>query len=89
MTIFYTADPPALRIATTLDGLTAIYHRPSGATHLVSEPVPEILEAMGETPMSATDILARLSERHDLTGDPAALEDRLAELCESGLIAPA
>ena len=87
MTVRYIADLPALRIATPLDGLTVIYHRPSGMTHLVSEPVPEILEAMGEVAMTAGEILARLADLHELSADIAALEDRLSELCETGLIA--
>ncbi len=41
--------PPATALATVrLDEFTAVYHRPSGATHLLVEPAPEILAALVE-----------------------------------------
>lgn len=86
MTRFKAAPPEALRIV-PLDALTLIYHRASGITHIVDAPVPEILEALGQGPLSAPDLLARLAERFDLVdADPSALAARLDELIATGLL---
>jgi PqqD family protein of HPr-rel-A system len=71
----------------TLDGLSAIYHRVSGATHVVAEPVPQILEALGEASLTLAELLARLGSDYDL-GDSAteALSARLDELVTLGLV---
>ena len=37
----YAADPPVARLTVALDALVAIYHRPSGTTHLLASPAPE------------------------------------------------
>lgn len=81
----YAADPPeALRCA-ALDGLTVLYHRPSGQTHIVSEPVPEILDALQAGPCSAAELLARLTGSED-GGGREALTARLEELEATGLV---
>lgn len=70
----------------TLDSLTAIYHRASGQTHVVSEPVPEILAAL----MTGDAELPELVERLNLpnTGDTRILlSQRLQELVGTGLVA--
>ena len=87
----YRADPPALRRTVALDGgLTAIFHRPSATTHLVSAPVPEILEALARGPASAADVLRRLAEEFELAvapeNGPAELAARLEELVTAGLV---
>jgi hypothetical protein len=46
--IQYRAEPANERIIMPLDAMTLIYQRRSGITHIVAEPVPEILAAMGE-----------------------------------------
>ena len=70
-----------------LEALTLVYDRRSGITHIVVEPVPEIMEAMGDAPASAADLAERLSARFDLEGDAAALIGaRLTELAALGLI---
>ncbi len=72
-------------ISSPLDGLTAIYHRKSAITHLVVEPVPEILELVAAAPLSAPEILAALDI--ECTADSvAALSARLDEMEKSGLI---
>jgi PqqD family protein of HPr-rel-A system len=82
----YRADPLAgLRIV-PLDSLTAIYHRRSGQTHVVAEPVPEILAALAEGEADVPTLLARLG----LAGDPdGALTARLEELVATGLVSRA
>jgi PqqD family protein of HPr-rel-A system len=69
-----------------LDGLSALYHRPSGATHIVSEPVPQILDIFGTEPLSAASLLARLRAHYDVADDEAALTARLEELVGLGLM---
>ena len=85
----FVADPPADRPAIVCEGLTILYHRPSGITHVVAPPVPELLDALGEGPADAGEIVARLSRTQELTGEDA-LEDivaaRLEELAAAGLV---
>jgi PqqD family protein of HPr-rel-A system len=79
----YHADPPdAVRIV-PLDSLTAIYHRRSGQTHLVAEPVPEILTALQDGAADVTILAERLGVAVD---GHAALNARLDELIKSGLV---
>ena len=46
MTARYVADPDIAIEAVALDGLVLLYHRPSGMTHIVAPPAPQILEAL-------------------------------------------
>lgn len=86
MPLYRAAAPETLRIV-PLDALTLIYHRPSGITHIVDAPVPEILDTLAAGPLSAPDLLARLGERFDLVdADPLALAVRLDELAAAGLV---
>lgn len=85
MTIYRAARPDVLNIQ-PLDALTLIYHRPSGLTHVVDAPVPEILAAL-KTPMRIDDLLEKLSEDYDLVdADIVALAMRLDELAAVGLV---
>ena len=87
--IHYRAEPADARILRPLDAMTLIYQRRSGITHIVAEPVPQILEAMGEEPCSAAQIADRLSRAFDLGGAEdaeAVIADRLAELAKLGLV---
>ena len=71
----------------TLDGLSAIYHRASGATHVVAEPVPQILEAFGPDTLTLAALLERLGSAYDLADDiEGALIARLDELVMLGLV---
>ena len=85
----YIAAAPETLLQVPLDSLTAVYHRPSGGTHLLDAPAPQILAAL-DTPLALDALLARLSERYDLgEADPAALAERLAELEAIGLVSRA
>lgn len=71
-----------------LDGLTLIFHRPSGITHIVDSPVPEILAVLGDEPRSAAEILDALGEYYDLEDGEDALAGligHLDALCDLGL----
>jgi PqqD family protein of HPr-rel-A system len=82
----YRADPPeGLRIV-PLDSLTVIYHRASGQTHVVAEPMPEILMALQKGEADLAGILARLSLT-DIPETRALLIERLEELVVTGLVA--
>lgn len=84
----YAADPRNCRVA-ELGGLTALFHLPSGMTHIVAPPVPEILEALRGGPADAVTILARMSERFEIADAEeglAAVGARLAELEAAGLV---
>lgn len=80
------AEPGAC-VAVPLDAFTAVYHRPSGQTHLLVEPAPEMLEALSE-PLTGDELRDRLAARFEIEGGDDALGARLAELAEAGLIAP-
>jgi PqqD family protein of HPr-rel-A system len=86
---YYKAEPVSGRIVTPLDVMTLIYQRSSGMTHIVAEPVSEILEVMGNDVCDAELVAARLSTRFDL-GDPAQakaiIAERLHELAALGLV---
>jgi PqqD family protein of HPr-rel-A system len=69
-----------------LDGLTALYHRPSGTTHILAAPAPQILAAIADDPATADEILARMAAGFDVDGDRDALLSRLAELEAAGLV---
>lgn len=85
----YRADPAEARRIVELDGVTLIFHRPSGLTHIVAPPAPEILAALGEGDADAAGLLARLERDFDFgEGEDlaAALDARLAELETAGLV---
>lgn len=85
----YQAEPVDARIVEPLDMMTLIYQRRSGITHMVGEPVPQMLEAMGGDTIDAETLAARLAASFDLGGqdDAAALiAGRLEELAELGLV---
>jgi PqqD family protein of HPr-rel-A system len=82
----YIADPPDARRSVELEGLTALYHRPSGMTHILAPPAPQLLDALGDGEANPDELLARVRERFDIEGGVEALEARLAELEAAGLI---
>jgi PqqD family protein of HPr-rel-A system len=87
--IFYQAEPADGLIIEPLDVITLVYHRRSGVTHMVAEPVPEMLDIMGRDIVDAPALLARLHARFDLGDREAALisiEARLKELADLGLV---
>lgn len=79
------AAPAAALTSVALDAFTAVYHRPSGITHLLTAPAPEMLAAMADDALTADEILVRLAARYEV-GDAASLTARLDELVASGLV---
>ena len=84
----YIADPPEQMRAVELDGLTALYHRPSGLTHILAPPAPEILHVLAGKAADAGEIVTRISADFELEAeDPeSAIGSRLAELEAAGLV---
>lgn len=86
----YKAEPADQILVEPLDAMTLIYQRRSGITHIVAEPVPEILAAMGEDTLSAAEVASRLAAQFDFeTADAeAVVASRLEELAALGLVEP-
>jgi PqqD family protein of HPr-rel-A system len=82
------ADPPEAGRAVPLDGLVAFYHRPSGLTHILAPPAPQILAALAGKPGDAAEIVARIAAEFELDAEDAeaAIGARLAELEAAGLV---
>jgi hypothetical protein len=55
--MLYRADPPTALIVEPLDTFTGVFHRPSGTTHLLVSPAPEILAVLGERAMTLDALL--------------------------------
>lgn len=92
----FAALPTAALKRVPLGGLEAIYHVPSGITHLLAEPVPDLLDALARLESgqcaTAAQVLALVAERFDIVGDDpgeapeAVVGERLAELGGLGLV---
>lgn len=83
----YRAPPSDGLLIAPLDEFTAVYHRASGITHLLTDPAPQILVAVQDGAGSLDALLDRLGRDYDLTdGTREALAARLEELVEAGLV---
>ena len=84
----YIADPESKVRAVALDGLTLLFHAPSGMTHIVAAPAPEILGVLRDGPADAAELIRRLRARFDFEGieAEAAIHARLDELEAAGLV---
>ena len=91
MTPVYRADSLASRRTVELEGLTLLYHRPSGATHVLLPPAPEILAALADGPADAAMLADRLSREYGVAEEDEPIADiiaaRLAEMEAAGLVA--
>lgn len=87
-TPMYVADAEECVRTIALDGLFVLFHRPSGMTHIVAPPAPQILEALRLGPADAGQVLERIRERYELDGRDCAetIEARLVELEAAGLV---
>ncbi|MEG3087304.1 HPr-rel-A system PqqD family peptide chaperone [Sphingomonas sp. PB4P5] len=85
MTLFRAARVESLRVA-WLDDFTVVYHRPSGITHLLTAPAPEILAMLGEAGLSLPELQVRLAAAFELGDADGALAARLDELVAAGLV---
>ncbi|MDB5685851.1 MAG: HPr-rel-A system PqqD family protein [Rhizorhabdus sp.] len=72
-----------------VEGLTLLFHRRSGTTHILNIPMPEMLALLADTPCDAATLTGRLCAQLDLTCDDEArqvVEARLSELSDIGLV---
>jgi PqqD family protein of HPr-rel-A system len=84
----FIADPPEAIKVVELDGLTALYHRPSGLTHILAPPAPQILAALAGQAGDTAEIVARIAADFELEAEDTetAIDARLAELEAAGLV---
>lgn len=91
-TTYRTPDSADFAPPVTLDGFTLVYHRPSGQTHMLAQPAPQILAALAQGDAAPIEIARRLAREHgllDSEGDVVAvIAARMAELAELGIIRP-
>jgi PqqD family protein of HPr-rel-A system len=82
----YIADPEDLVRKVELDGLTALFHVPSGMTHIVAPPAPQLIEALRMGPADAAELAGRLGESFEIEGGAEEMAARLRELEAAGLV---
>lgn len=85
----YCAEPADMLLVQPLDALTLLYHRPSGQTHLVMSPVPEILSTLQEGAADAGEVYARLLSEFDpgSAGDAIpVISAHLEEMARLGVV---
>jgi PqqD family protein of HPr-rel-A system len=84
----YIADAPEALRSAPLESLTAVYHRPSGMTHLLAPPAPQILEALASWAGTAEEVLERMGASFEIEAEDAvaAMAARLEELEAAGLV---
>jgi PqqD family protein of HPr-rel-A system len=80
----YIAEPESEVHAVALDGLTLLFHAPSGMTHIVAAPAPEILDALRQGPADAAELLRRLRARFDFEPSPMMGEGRVGVNVSAG-----
>lgn len=85
----YSTDFPGLCLTREIDDMLLVFHRPSGATHFLDSPVPEMLGLLGEGPVGAEALGEALCERLGIPADAeaqAVIAARLEELVAVGLV---
>ena len=86
----YCQDSPDAILSCALEDMVLFYHRPSGQTHMVISPVPEILASLDDgAALTARDVCGQLARLYDLGEPEEALplvEAHLAELAALGLV---
>ncbi len=85
MMLRYAAPPPGACLRDEAEGLTLLYHRASGQTHILIEPAPHILDALADAPMTEGELLATLAAAFEVN-QAEAVGERLAELVAAGLV---
>ena len=86
----YRAEPETALVVRPLDDMLLFYHRPSGQTHMVVSPAPEILQALragGDGDAAAVhDRLARIHDLGPRDEAIAAIAAHLADMAAIGLV---
>ena len=83
----YHAPAEGALIQVELDELTALFHRPAGATHLLAEPAPQLLAALADGPADLDGLMSRLSGKYDVAaGERPSVAAHLQDLVAAGLV---
>jgi PqqD family protein of HPr-rel-A system len=85
----YRTDYPQNCRTHPIDGMMLVFHRPSGETHFLDSPVPEMLDLLAGEPMDAARLSSALCARLGLTEDEearAVVAARLGDLVATGLV---
>jgi PqqD family protein of HPr-rel-A system len=89
----YELDPEHQWKHVRLDAMDVLYHRPSGQTHILIEPAPQIFDCLLAGPACVQDIYERLSQHfvYEQEGDDSApintlLQERLEEMVFLGFV---
>jgi len=84
----YRADADDCVRSVMLGDLHLLFHRPSGITHILAPPAPQILDALNLGACDAAELLRRLRAAFDLDEPEAGqlIEARLDELEAAGLV---
>jgi PqqD family protein of HPr-rel-A system len=82
----YRADPPDAARRVELEGLTLLFHRASGMTHVLAPPSPQILDMLLGSDATLAVLKTRMEERFELVGGADNLAARLEELVAAGLV---
>ena len=85
----YFAEPYAAHPAVATMDMVLLFHRASGETHLLAEPMPDMLTLLGDAPDTIDGLTARLCEQIGVAVDEEArtvVAHRLDELEAVGLV---
>lgn len=89
----YKLDPEDQWRHVRLDAMDVLYHRPSGQTHILIEPAPQIFDCLLAGPATVQDVYERLSQHfvYEQEGDDSApihslLQERLEEMVFLGFV---
>jgi PqqD family protein of HPr-rel-A system len=82
----YRADSAEAVRSVVFEGLTLLFHRPSGMTHVLAPPAPQILHMLESGEATLGQLRSRMAEEYELSGDDDALAGRLGELVAAGLV---
>jgi PqqD family protein of HPr-rel-A system len=86
--IYRTDFPQHCRIH-MIDGMTLVFHRPSGTTHFLDSPIPEMLALLAAESRDSEALTAALCRTLGIVEDDEArtvVETRLADLVGIGLV---
>lgn len=82
----YAAAPADHLLKAPLDGLTAVYHRASGQTHVLVEPAPALLDALDAEPLTLEALMLALGFDADDHQTAEGLKAHLETLLAAGLV---
>ncbi len=64
------------------DVISLLYHRKSGITHILVDPMPQILDIMGQDILSPAEIEERLHKRYAMRQDEVPGSEESAEFID-------